>query len=64
VLAQVKITLPRSRADGADVDFRRVAVTREQAVRYQLPTAPPKATDRRGGLECRTVQAEALDPAK
>jgi hypothetical protein len=36
-------------------------VTREQADRLALPTAPPKPTDRRrftGG----TVQCEALDP--
>lgn len=42
-------------------DFTRLAVTREQADRLSLPTAPPKPTDRRrftGG----TVQCEALDP--
>jgi len=42
--------------------FTRLAVTREQADRLDLPTAPPKPTDRRrftGG----TVQCEALDPA-
>lgn len=46
---------------GAQPQFTRLAVTREQADRLALPTAPPKPTDRRrftGG----TVQCEALDP--
>lgn len=49
--------------EGPAPRFERVAVTPEQVERYGLPTAPPKATDRRGdwrGLE--TVQAEALAP--
>jgi hypothetical protein len=47
---------------GVEPAFTRLAVTREQADRLDLPTAPPKPTDRRrftGG----TVQCEALDPA-
>lgn len=45
------------------VDFERVALTREQVAAYDLPTAPPKATDTRskswtGG----TCQLEALPP--
>jgi hypothetical protein len=44
------------------VVFTRLAVTREQADRLGLPTAPPKPTDRRR-FEGQTVQAEALDPA-
>lgn len=45
----------------ARADFVRLAVTPEQIERYGLPTAPPKATDRRtfSGL---TTQAEALPP--
>jgi hypothetical protein len=46
----------------AHVRFTRLAVTREQADRLGLPTAPPKPTDRRR-FEGQTVQAEALDPA-
>jgi hypothetical protein len=45
------------------VEFRRVAVTPEQIATYDLSTAPPKATDRRGDWTGDTVQAEALDPA-
>ena len=46
---------------GAAPDFTRLAVTREQAERLGLPTAPPKATDRRR-FTGETVQAEAIDP--
>ncbi|MER8003887.1 hypothetical protein [Streptomyces sp. NPDC095613] len=34
-------------ASGTEVEFERVAVTSEQIATYNLPTAPPKATDRR-----------------
>jgi len=44
------------------VTFIRVAVTPEQILRYALPGAPAKKTDRRGNWEGDTVQAEALDP--
>lgn len=44
------------------VSFRRIAVTPDQISRYQLPGAPPKATDKRGTWEGDTVQAEALAP--
>ena len=47
---------------GAAPRFTRLAVTREQAVTLDLPTAPPKATDRRR-FEGDTVQCEAIDPA-
>lgn len=40
----------------------RVAVTPEQQALYQLPTAPPKKTDRRSFASSFTVQAEALPP--
>jgi hypothetical protein len=45
------------------VEFRRVAVTPEQIAAYNLPAAPPKATDRRGTWVGGTVQVEALSPA-
>ena len=46
-----------------DVRFERVAVTVEQIERYQLPTAPAKAKDKRSAwVGGGTVQAEALPP--
>jgi len=45
----------------AEPTFTRLAVTREQADRLGLPTAPPKPTDRRR-FTGDTVQCEALDP--
>jgi hypothetical protein len=47
---------------GGDVEFVRVAVTPEQARQYNLPSAPPKATDRRSFDGDETWQCEALDP--
>lgn len=44
------------------VTFRRIAVTPDQVETLRLPTAPPKATDRRGERMAYTVQAEALAP--
>ncbi|MCO6010001.1 hypothetical protein NE236_34030 [Actinoallomurus purpureus] len=49
-------------AAGAEVKFERVAVTAEQVVTYNLPTAPPKTTDRRSFSGAATTQAEALPP--
>ncbi|GGZ39709.1 hypothetical protein [Streptomyces bluensis] len=49
-------------AAGAEVEFERVAVTPEQVAAYNLPTAPPKATDRRSFSGTATTQAEALPP--
>jgi hypothetical protein len=46
---------------GGDVTFHRLAVTRAQADRFDLPTAPAKKTDRRI-FAGETVQAEALPP--
>jgi len=46
---------------GAEPTFTRLAVTREQADRLGLPTAPPKPTDKRQ-FTGDTVQCEALDP--
>ena len=45
------------------IDWVRVAVLPEHVDEYDLPTAPPKATDRRGAFTgTETVQAEALPP--
>jgi hypothetical protein len=46
---------------GGEVSLSRLAVTPEQIARYRLPTAPPKATDRRA-FHGQTCQAEALAP--
>ncbi len=48
-------------AHGGRVEFARVAVLPEHVTAYGLPTAPPKATDRRK-FTGETVQAEALRP--
>lgn len=47
---------------GTPPSVKRLAVTEEQITRYGLETAPQKATDRRGALMFRTVQAEAISP--
>ncbi|MBN1854574.1 MAG: hypothetical protein JW829_17715 [Pirellulales bacterium] len=47
---------------GGDVELIRLAVTPEQQAEYDLPTAPPKTTDRRSFDSDWTVQAEALRP--
>lgn len=44
------------------VQFERVVLTPGQMERYALPTAPPKATDRRSNYQGDTAQAEALPP--
>ena len=44
------------------VAFTRLAVTPAQIARLQLPTAPPKVTDRRAFDGAGTVQAEAIPP--
>ncbi|MFJ2160149.1 hypothetical protein [Streptomyces sp. NPDC087856] len=44
--------------------FARLAVTAEQIARYRLPSAPQKATDRRGEHMRHTVQAEAMSPTE
>lgn len=46
---------------GAAPAFTRLAVTREQAERLDLPTAPPKPTDKRS-FTGDTVQCEAIAP--
>ena len=48
---------------GGEPSLERIAVTPEQIDRYQLETAPPKATDKRSGFtDSRTVQLEAFAP--
>jgi hypothetical protein len=49
---------------GPEPVFARLGVTDEQIRRYQLPSAPQKATDRRGEHMHRTVQAEAMSPTQ
>ncbi|MEU0528079.1 hypothetical protein [Streptomyces niveus] len=44
--------------------FARLGVTEEQITRYRLPSAPQKATDRRGEHMRHTVQAEAMSPTQ
>ncbi len=44
------------------VEFTRLAVTPEQREQFDLPTAPPKKTDRRRFDDDATVQCEALPP--
>lgn len=46
---------------GGDAEFIRLAVTPDHIARYDLPTAPPKETDRRA-FTGETVQAEAIPP--
>jgi hypothetical protein len=46
---------------GGQATFTRLAVTPEQIRQYQLPTAPPKPTDKRA-FRGQTCQAEALAP--
>jgi hypothetical protein len=46
---------------GVDIRFTRLAVTPSQIAELGLPTAPPKATDRRA-FEGETVQGEAIPP--
>ena len=46
---------------GGSVEFTRLAVTLEHVEEFNLPTAPPKKTDRRK-FTGDTVQAEAIPP--
>jgi len=46
-----------------EVEFKRLAVTPEQAAQYDLPSAPPKPTDKRGAWSgSETWQVEAFAP--
>jgi hypothetical protein len=60
-LAEMEDAIAFARDLGGEVTFTRLAVTREQIKRYRLPTAPPKATDRRA-FHGETCQVEALAP--
>jgi hypothetical protein len=60
-LAEMEDALAFARDLGGKVTFTRLAVTREQIKRHRLPTAPPKATDRRA-FHGETCQVEALAP--
>ena len=46
---------------GPTPTFTRLAVTPEQVAELDLPTAPPKATDKRA-FDGQTVQAESIPP--
>jgi hypothetical protein len=50
-----------TREFGGEAIFTRLAVTPEQIAEFNLPTAPPKATDNRA-FTGQTCQAEALAP--
>ena len=45
-----------------ELQFKRIALTPAQVALYDLPTAPPKTTDKRGEGMRETCQAEALPP--
>jgi hypothetical protein len=45
---------------GVEMEFRRLAVTADQVVEYDLPTKPRKETDKRAPHVKETVEAEAL----
>jgi hypothetical protein len=47
---------------GGRIEFTRLAVAPSQASQYRLPSAQPKATDRRSLDENETWQIEAIDP--
>lgn len=46
--------------DGVELNFHRIAITPEQVERYDLPTKPRKAGERRAIHIERTVEAEAM----
>ena len=48
---------------GGEVEVTRLAVTPEQVEEMDLPTAPPKSTDKRS-FSGRTTQAEAIPPRR
>lgn len=47
---------------GGELSVQRIAVNAAQQAEYNLPTAPPKASDKRSFSADFTVQAEALPP--
>jgi hypothetical protein len=46
-LAIAEDVVDLSKEYGGDIDFTRLAVTRQQIAQYSLPTAPAKKSDRR-----------------
>lgn len=48
--------------DSVELQFKRIVLTPDQVVLYDLPTAPPKVKDKRGEGMRETCQAEALPP--
>lgn len=54
----------RRHAEGLPIEFRRVAVTPEQIVAWELPTRPTKTTDTRSrGFQGESVELDAIPPA-
>jgi hypothetical protein len=56
-------TFLRDMLTAGSVDFERIVLTPEQVEEYDLPTSPPKPTDRRSNYQGLTAQAEALPPS-
>jgi hypothetical protein len=55
----------REFAPGADLTFKRVAVTRQQIEEWRLPTRPTKKTDSRSkSFTGRSVEVDAIDPPR
>lgn len=53
----------RGFAPDAQIEFERVAVTRHQIARWNLPTRPTKQTDSRAkGFEGESVEVDAIEP--
>jgi hypothetical protein len=48
--------------NSTELQFKRIVLTPDQVSLYDLPTAPPKVTDKRGEGMRETCQAEALPP--
>lgn len=60
---QMNLTDIGAKDERRSVRFERIAVTREQAALYELPSAPKKETDSRAKkFQGETVQCEALPP--
>ena len=60
-LAEDVAAMAESLNPSAEIEFTRLAVTPEQAAEMRLPSAPPKATDRRT-FTGETWQVEAIPP--
>jgi hypothetical protein len=64
VIIDVKVEeeLRRHLDPDVNLEFVRVAITKEQIEQYDLPTKPRKKSDRRSPQVKRTVEAEAMPP--